>query len=191
MFFDDDEEEEKILEAEGKVRIGCSRIEELKRELENKGFKSEGLAREADTYYKHPCYSLDSMDVALRVRIVNDNYKILTLKGPRKKDAELKVREEIEVNVIGDIETLLRKLGFKPIFTIEKERYYLKARGLRITLDKVKKLGCFMEIELKGASWEEAKKLLDELRIPWARIITETYAEMMRNKMLEEEEFLE
>ena len=189
MFFDD--EEEKILEAEGKVRISCSRIDELKRELERRGFQSEGLARELDTYYKHPCYSFDSMDMALRVRLVNDNYKILTLKGPRRGGTELKVREEIEVNIIGDIETLLRKLGFKPVFTIEKERYYLKAGGLRVTLDKVRKLGCFMEIELKGASWDEAKKLLEELKIPWARIITETYAEMMRQKMLEEEEFLE
>jgi len=189
LFFDDEEEE--ILEAEGKVRISCSRIEELKRKLEEMGFEPEGLAREVDTYYKHPCYSLESMDMALRVRIVNDSYKILTLKGPRKKDREYKVREEIEANVIGNIERILSKLGFKPHFTIEKERYYLKGRGLRVSLDRVKKLGCFMEVELKGATWDEAKKLLEELTIPWARVITETYAEMMKQKILEEEDFLE
>ena len=88
----------------------------------------------------------------LRVRTCEGEGEVppatLTYKGPQQTHA-LKVRDELETPV-GDAEAtlaILSALGFAPVITFEKRRETWKLHGAKVELDKVPRLGCYVEIE--------------------------------------------
>ena len=104
-----------------------------------------------DIYFNGESRDFRDTDEALRIREipVGDDFKlILTYKGP-KLDSQTKTRKEVEVE-IDDKEKMteiLISLGYKPSAIVNKVRRIFKYDEYTITVDKLKSLGYYMEIE--------------------------------------------
>ncbi|MBC7190529.1 class IV adenylate cyclase [Candidatus Aerophobetes bacterium] len=168
-------ESQKGLEVEVKAKINDRKVEE---KLLSSGGIFVSEENQVDTYFQHPCYDLKKKDEALRVRESGGNI-YLTFKGPRI-DKETKTRCEIEVKVEGDIFSLLEAIGFLPLARIKKKRRTFRWRNLQVCVDRVEKLGSFIEIE--GKSFEEKHDifyLLDILGINRGCLIRKSYLELL------------
>ncbi len=125
---------------------------------------SPEVETQIDIYYQHPSRDFAKTDEALRLRSVNGKVE-LTYKGP-KLSKETKSREELTVTV-NDLETadkILRRLGFTPVARIEKTRYNFTDGSFLISLDSVKELGEFIEVEGINVSEEELLNRVEKLR---------------------------
>ena len=164
---------------EREVKIKVKDLERVRNRIrDNRGILKKRVSQ-IDIYYSHPCRDFKKTDEALRVRIERGS-KEVTYKGPRIAKGEVKVREEINVAVKGEIEKIFEKLGFKRIAEIEKEREEYELKGFKISLDKVRKLGEFVEIET-NEPLDELKALVEELGIPW-KPVAKTYLELLTSQ---------
>lgn len=164
---------------EREVKIKVKDLERVRNRIrDNRGILKKRVSQ-IDIYYSHPCKDFKKTDEALRVRIENGN-KEVTYKGPRIAKGEVKVREEINVAVEGEIEEIFEKLGFKRIAKIEKEREEYELKGFKISLDRVRKLGEFVEIET-NEPLDELKAFVEELGIPW-KPVAKTYLELLTSQ---------
>ena len=113
----------------------------------------DGSAEERDIYYNAPHRDFARTDEALRVRY-SDATCTLTYKGPRRRDFALKAREEINCGVArGEaIEGIIQALGFSRVAEVKKSREYFRFRRATISLDRVEKLGTFIEVEVTDPS---------------------------------------
>ncbi len=170
------------LEVEVKVRVDCGMLDAVKRRAESLGFKCGTPSLETDTYYSHPCRDFLESDEALRLRIAGPEAKEakITYKGPRRVESGVKSREEIEVTVhdAQAMDVILERLGFRRVVEVRKERVYCRSdTGASVTLDKVERLGCFVEVE--AGSRGEVERLLGKLGLEGMERVVRTYAEMM------------
>ena len=163
-------------EVEVKFKVDCSQLDEIRARVMELGGEVVDASEEEDVYLAHPCRDLLSADEALRVRYVDGRPRALTYKGPRT-GGPYKSRSEITLAVTSDPMPLLESLGFSRAVTVTKFRIYLRLGNAMITVDNVRDLGCFVEVEsLRGdpADIDEAVRRLD---IRGERV-NETYAEM-------------
>ena len=173
-----------MIEREVKIKVCCEEIDRIMNVLKNVDAKVLGKYREVDTYLNHPCRDFSKTDEALRIRIFNGKDLCeLTYKGPRIYFSErIKVREEVTIKVlrsdVEDLVRLLKKLGFKEVAKVIKERAKFQVGEVKIALDKVEKLGCFIEIEFPEKTHLE--KILETLNIK-GEFVEETYLEMILN----------
>ncbi|MCE4600311.1 MAG: class IV adenylate cyclase [Desulfurococcales archaeon] len=167
-----------MYEVEAKIRVDCDGLEAILEKALELGGRLIGRRREVDIYYQHPCRDFVETDEALRVRIIDGTKYSLTYKGPRIDNrGDIKKRVEIIVEVSGgDIEKLLEEIGFKPMATVTKDRTYVELHGTTVTLDRVQRLGCFVEIE--GDNPAGIKQVVEELGVK-GEYVKETYAEMI------------
>ncbi len=161
---------------EREVKIKVKDLEKVRNRIRNNGGILKKRVSQIDIYYSHPCRDFKKTDEALRVRMEEEN-KEVTYKGPRIAKGEVKVREEVNVVVKGEIEKIFEKLGFRRIAEIEKEREEYELKGFKISLDRVRKLGEFVEIET-NEPLDKLKALVEELGIPW-KPVTKTYLELL------------
>jgi adenylate cyclase, class 2 len=124
----------------------------------------------ADTYFRHPCRDFAKTSEALRLRRINGR-AFITYKGP-KQPGMVKVRQELEWSLAphdedGEkTEALWTALGFTRVACVEKHRRHFQVnqheRLAIITLDDVKKVGLFAEIEVMAEAEEidQAKQLV-------------------------------
>jgi adenylate cyclase, class 2 len=103
---------------------------------------------ERDIYYNAPDRDFGTTDEALRLRYAGGSCT-LTYKGKKMSEYRLKAREELICVVDpGQItELILQRLGFSKVAEVEKWREYYSYRGATVSLDEVKGLGSFVEIE--------------------------------------------
>lgn len=141
---------------EVELKAPCPQAEAKVKALGAKFLKSE---RQEDTYYAHPCRDFRVTDEALRLR--RTGRLRITYKGPKRRGA-LKSREEIEFQVPNEAAALLERLGFKPAFTIRKERRTYLLGGLTICCDNVEGLGEYVEVE--SGSEEDGGRIAGVLR---------------------------
>jgi adenylate cyclase class 2 len=155
-----------LLEVETKIIVPCGILGDIERRLKSKGFRFEWSGVERDIYFQHPCRDFSVTDEALRLREVKDSsggFYILTWKGPKIRDSGVKAREEINFRFDRDGEVLKNvflKLGFTYVATIEKHRSMYSGSNVRVFLDRVERLGCFVEVEALG-EYSRAKTLVD------------------------------
>ncbi len=73
---------------------------------------------------------------------------VLTFKGPRVVDEGVKSREERETTIDDpvELEAILSRLGYRPVFRYQKYRESWTHLGQEIELDETP-IGCFLEIE--------------------------------------------
>ena len=162
------------LEVEVKARVNGKLIREKLSKINLYPVKKE---KQVDVYFHHPCRDFKLTDEAIRVRKSGGKF-YLTYKGP-KIDLDTKSREEIQLQVKGDVFSLLEKLGFVAFEKIVKERELYQWEKLNICLDQVEKLGSFVEIE--GKSLDEKGKIfyiLNKLGIPLNSLIRKSYLEL-------------
>lgn len=143
-----------------------------------------------DIYFSHPSRNFLLTDEALRLRI-EDGKCELTYKGP-KIDPISKTRVEITVKVDSCEKTieLLRRLGFSDVMEVFKERRIFVllygGRTVRLSLDRVKDLGTFVELECeteRETEIEQARNLLfsllEHLGIPREHTERRSYLELL------------
>lgn len=172
MFFILIREGVKLLEIEIKAKV--ENPEKIKGRLEALGFKFSKKENQEDIYFKSKFQSFEKTGEVLRFRKRGLLSGIITYKGPKVK-SRIKIREEIEV-IIEDgyeVEKLLKRLGYDPLITVEKIREVFCFEKFSVSLDYVKSLGSFMEIELiidesqsKSKAEQEVLKLLQKIGIP-------------------------
>jgi len=128
---------------------------------------------EADHYYNAPDRDFAATDEALRVRRIGEiNY--ITYKGPRqggRQSPGAKTRTEIEVPLEKGKEVaegfcrLLNHLGYRPVAVVRKQReihhFDRESFSLQVCLDKVDRLGTFVEVEIVAP--EEKKAAAQEV----------------------------
>jgi len=105
------------LEVEVKARINEKLIRDKLSKINLYPVKKE---KQVDVYFHHPCRDFKLTDEAIRVRESGGRF-YLTYKGP-KIDPDTKSREEIQLQVKGDVFSFLEKLGFVAFEKIVKER---------------------------------------------------------------------
>ena len=137
-----------MIEIEVKVRV--REPERIKQDLGILGSKFLKKEYQEDTYFKSPFRSYEETGEILRVRKQNTGSDVVTFKGARL-ESEIEARDEIDVNIESSSKfiKLLKKLGYEPWITVEKEREVYQHDKFTVSLDKVKDLGYFMEIEAK------------------------------------------
>jgi len=139
---------ENSLEIEAKFQV--TSFEHVRNHLWELRIPCSGVEYQRDVYYASSYRDFGETDEALRVRY-GDGITILTYKGPKLATHGLKAREEINVRVNPgeDLEKILQRLGYSPVYTVEKKRERYERVGIEISLDEVKGLGTYVEIELK------------------------------------------
>lgn len=152
-----------------------------------------GIENHADTYYNSPLNDFGKTDEALRIRAQDDRY-FLTYKGP-KMDKVSKTRREhqVEINDTKSMGEILSALGFYPVATLIKKRKNYRIGDFLISLDEVRNLGNFIEIEisLKNSRNYQEKvesifKFIEKLDINRDYTIRKSYLEMLLEKNLQD-----
>ena len=133
------------LETEVKIRI--PNISSTRDLLESLGFSKE-IEMQEETSTLWDCDgALRAQHCALRLRIYAGKI-FLTYKGARLSDNEFKIRPESEVTVsdLGQMESILKHLGYRPALTMVKHREVWCRPELIACVDETP-LGLFLEIE--------------------------------------------
>lgn len=144
------------------------------------GAQEKYFTIQRDTYYRHPGRDFADTDEALRIR-EEEGRAFIAYKGP-KLDETTKSREEIEVPLVHPdrMGSLLLRLGFEPVAVVEKRRRGYEVHTLEVTVDEVKGLGFFLEVEALGC------EDLDE-----GRVSVLTFLEKLGLNRLERRSYLE
>jgi adenylate cyclase class 2 len=155
-----------LFEVEKKIIVPCGLLDELPDRLAGSGFVLEWSGVEVDRYYQHPCRDFSVRDEAFRLReiIVEGSRRyVLTWKGPKVGEG-VKAREEVNFEFDGDVsglELILERLGFVRVAFVRKERSVYSGGDVRVYLDRVFGLGCFVEVEVMG-EYSLSKTLVDK-----------------------------
>ena len=178
---------ELMIEVEVKVKLDDPKV--IERALIAFGATPLGIESQADTYYNAPDRDFGETDEALRIR-GQDKEFFLTYKGP-KMDKISKSRKELEVSISDsdNMGEILTSLGFTPVRNIVKKRKKYRLGDFEISLDDVRELGNFMEVEYlaKGSEINKEKlesifKFIEKLGISRESTIRESYLEMLLHR---------
>ncbi len=137
-----------------------------------------------DTYYRHPCIDFVATDEALRIRRAGAT-TIVTYKGPRlSRDTKMREEREVVVNDFNEAHTLLERVGFIAVATVEKIRQRFKRDGMCIMIDDVRGLGRFIEVEMLVEDFteqaeEQVFQFLEGIGINRESTMRESYLELL------------
>ncbi|MFA4955341.1 MAG: class IV adenylate cyclase [Candidatus Methanoperedens sp.] len=171
------------------VKASVEEPKQLERSLIEFGATPIGLETQADTYYNAPYRDFGKTDEALRIR-VEDGKSVLTYKGP-KMDKVSKTRKEVETEIkdIDGMGEILSSLGFFPVATVTKKRKNFRMGDFFISLDEVRDLGHFMEVEIDvkdsrnfHEKVESIFRFMEKLGINRESSIRKSYLEMILEK---------
>jgi adenylate cyclase class 2 len=84
---------------------------------------------------------------------------------------------------------LFKKIGFNKILSIKKEREIYRLDDFELCIDKVDKIGDFIEIEILKQNFNRTKlnNLMKKLGLAEDLIIEETYPELLIKRKLKKE----
>ncbi len=147
-----------VLEIE--IKCYCDSAADIEERIRAAGARFIETRSETDLYFNHPSRDFGKTDEALRIRRVNDSTKI-TYKGPKlSQTTKARVEHETGVEDFNSLKNIIQSLGFTESGVIEKERTVFFLDGAEVTIDNVKDLGVFVEIEKIGSLKEEIENEL-------------------------------
>jgi adenylate cyclase class 2 len=175
-----------VIEVEIKVKI--DNPSSIRSNLEKLGCIYFDNQIQSDTYYNAGDNSRDfaRTDEALRIRRIGE-ISFITYKGPKLHTLS-KSRKEIEIEIKDPTGAygILTALGFTQVMTVIKSRDIYRLDQYEISLDTVKGLGDFLEIETTAEFESEVPSkvdslfgLLGELGIKQEDTITKSYLELL------------
>ncbi|MDD5473430.1 MAG: class IV adenylate cyclase [Candidatus Methanoperedens sp.] len=173
------------------VKAHVDEPKQMERAVIALGASPIGIESQVDTYYNTPYRDFGETDEALRIRVQN-GVSFLTYKGP-KMDRVSKTRKEFQagINDANTMGNILSSLGFFPVATVTKKRKNFRLGDFFISLDEVRNLGDFIEIEMSvkdSYNYEEKVesvfKLIEKLGISRESTIRSSYLEMVLEKKL-------
>jgi adenylate cyclase class 2 len=171
------------------VKASVEDPKQLERSIIEFGATPIGIQMQADTYYNAPYRDFGKTDEALRIR-VEEGKSVLTYKGP-KMDTVSKTRKEVETEIkdIDGMGNILSSLGFFPVATVSKKRKNFRLGDFFISLDEVRNLGYFIEVEIGAKDSrnyqekvERIFKFMGKLGISRESSIRKSYLEMILEK---------
>jgi adenylate cyclase class 2 len=130
---------------------------------------------EDNLLFDDPAGSLQATGMVLRLR-TTPHASVLTLKGPRRLEEGVKMREERETLVAEPdaLRAILAKLGYRPVFRYQKYRESWTHRGQEVVIDETP-IGTFLEIE--GDS-EGIRAVSAELGHDPSEYLSESYVDL-------------
>ncbi len=148
--------------------------------IESTGAEYKGKYRQLDLWLDTKNKRLKREKEGLRIRQQN-NKSVLTFKKTEQSDGKFREAEELETE-ISDPKTALeifKRLGFETRVEIRKEREVWKLGKVEISLDGVKDLGTFLELE---GSKENIEKVITKLGFKSLSRIIKHYGELQEEK---------
>jgi len=154
----------------------------LRKKLSALGAKHLGTFQQTDVYFKVP-------EGRLKLREVKDNstaeliyYERENIAGPKRDDVFILRVQEPE-----DLKKILKKI-LTPLTMIEKVREIYRYHGTQIHLDKVKKLGKFIEFERQTSENPKMvkknrlilEKLMEKLEIEQSNLENLSYSDLVQ-----------
>ena len=134
------------------IKFPLKNVEQVASFLNNSAEKKTDKATQVDTYFTpahknflEPNYPFQW----LRVREINEavilNYKHFYPENEKKTD----YCDEFEVNMDKPtIKNILERLEFKKLVEVKKERVSWMYKGVEVSIDRIKELGEFIELEI-------------------------------------------
>jgi adenylate cyclase class 2 len=157
-------------EIEIKLKVG--NIDELEKKLTGAGCIFSQPISQHDTVYTYD-NSISFQEakeghIAIRIRHEDDKFQ-LNLKQQRSNQLD-NIEYETEVKDANEVHQMLLVLGWKPETEVKKIRKKAKMGEYEICLDRVEKLGDYIELEKmadENANPEEVRKELFEILKPF------------------------
>jgi len=171
------------IEIEAKLKVGSHKS--IERNLSKLGALFSASQKQIDYYYDDSKSTFTKEDKCLRIRrqsVNGDDKYFLAYKGPKQK-SNFKKRAEIEIE-ISDFEktkTILQVLGYRQAIVVEKTRKLWKLNRCLVSLDNVKRLGNFVEIE--GPDNKKIEKVKTLLGLENFVHIKQSYADLLSQKL--------
>ena len=147
------------------MKFKCDDLESIKEKLIANSFMLDKIKHQIDTYFIVNETQEDGTRDYLRVRedkkknfISLDYHKVLSLLETDEVEVDIKDKEKII--------KILKLLGKNIQCEVDKQREQHKKDNVIVTLDIVKDLGSFVEIEINGElNPENEKKLIDVMKL--------------------------
>jgi len=170
-------------EIEAKVAVDA--LEPIAERLTRLGAQPHGAARQRDAFFADAQSRLIDAGYGLRIRRQTGggaSKALLTLKGP-KAPSRYKVRPETEVEIADPeaMESILDQLGYRRLLVIEKDRRSWHLDGCEVCLDRVARLGTFVEVE--GPDEQTIQRVLVRLGLDGLEPIRAGYARLVREHL--------
>ncbi len=158
-----------MYEAEIKLRLKKEEEANIREKILDFGFSYLQKSIQYDTYFSSPVRDFSITDEALRVRrcintISGEEKTLLTYKGPKVQSRSVS-RKEIETEIKDGkaIEPLLDALMFEKVREIEKRREYYVLAPITLSIDEIRPLGFFMELEFMTDNKESIPEFTEKL----------------------------
>lgn len=156
----------------------------FKKRLRKLGAKKIRTIKEKNVVYNAKFRDFKKSRELVRIR-EEDGKIILTYKRTMKR---IGLRKNIEINTFvgNQIYKILESIGLYPDIGYKKKREEWILGRYKISLDTIKGLGEFVEIELRNE--KDLKKCLKFFEITTKELIEETYPELIREKLKRKKE---
>jgi predicted adenylyl cyclase CyaB len=121
-----------------------------------------------DRRYDTPDRALTARDHVLRVRIYRDAHVVraeLDFKGPTRREAGYKMREELEAHVTSPdtLVAILERLGYIVTIAIDREIFQYELEGAMIRFEKYPRMDDLVEVE---GTPDRIERAIDALGLP-------------------------
>jgi len=169
------------------IEIKISITEKNKRDILKKlkllPVQHRGVLRQADTYY-------NCLNGRLKIREINGKkYELIFYQRPDKKQSRMSNYKVINLTsrTCKEMKLLLRQ-AFGIMIQVKKNRDLWLYNTTRIHLDKVEKLGSYLELEtvMRGQSRSEARQehqeVINKLNLSKYRKLSKSYSDMLMKK---------
>jgi adenylate cyclase class IV len=155
--------------------------ERLRRRLREAGAEPRFSGRMTDVRYDRGG-ELTLRDEVLRVRTIHRPdgavESVIAWKGPTQRSADgYKLREEIELPVVGDPGRLLQALGYRPVHVIEREVEIWRLGDATARLERYPRMDVLVEVEGEPAAIE---RVVAVSGIPRSEFTAESLTEFIR-----------
>ena len=170
-------------EIEAKLKVDS--LSEVENKLGELGARFVGEQLQTDYFFDDAKSMLIKEDKCLRLRkqLVGKNEScFLTFKGAQEK-SNLKKRQEIEFEIkdSGSAHKLLLALGYEQVLIVEKRRSLWQLDNCDVALDKLSRLGDFVEIE--GPDEETIANVQNILGLTDLPHISKSYASLLTDRL--------
>jgi len=171
------------IEIEAKLKVDS--LEEIEHKLIELGARFVGEQLQTDYFFDDAKSELIKKDKCLRLRrqLVGKNEScFLTYKGAQEKSNFKKRQErEFEIKDSDSAHKLLLALGYEEVLIVEKRRSLWQLGNCDVALDKLSRLGDFVEIE--GPDEETIANVQNILGLTDLPHISKSYASLLTDRL--------
>jgi len=138
--------------------------EQVKNALKALGAQEEKMKHQIDEYYNHPSRDTRKTKEYIRLRFKPEDTKGVFAYHVNIADGVTK-EYEVPVENLPVFHEILKGLNFPLLGVIDKKRETFKLGAFSITIDEVKDIGNFIEIETDGEESQIAEKKAECLEV--------------------------